>query len=35
MLLKSFSSVLEGKGGILWTALILVLLISILAGGGS
>lgn len=35
MLLTTFSSVLEGKGGILWTVLILVLLISILGGGGS
>lgn len=32
--LQFFSSVLEGEGGVLWTVLILVLLISILTGGG-
>lgn len=33
-ILKFFSAVLEGEGGILWTVLILVLLITILTGGG-
>jgi hypothetical protein len=32
--LKSFSAILESDGGILWTLLLLVLLISILTGGG-
>ena len=32
--LKFFSSILEGGGGILWTVLILVLLISLLTGAG-
>jgi len=32
--LKSFSIILEGEGGILWTILLLVLLIAILTGGG-
>lgn len=33
-ILQFFASVLEGEGGVLWTVLILVLLISILTGGG-
>jgi len=33
-ILKSFSTILEGDGGILWTILLLVLLITILTGGG-
>jgi len=33
-ILKLFSSLLESEGGFLWTVLILVLLISILSGGG-
>ena len=32
--IRSFSAILESDGGILWTVLLLVLLISILAGGG-
>ncbi len=33
--LRGFSIILESEGGILWTVLLLVLLISILAGGGT
>jgi len=33
-ILKLFSSILEGEGGILWTALILVLLIALFSGTG-
>ncbi len=33
--LKGFSTILEGEGGILWTILLLVLLITILIGGGA
>lgn len=33
-IMKVFSSVLEGEGGILWTVLLLVLLITIITGGG-
>lgn len=32
--LQAFSAILEGEGGILWTALLLVLLITVLTGGG-
>ena len=34
MIIKPFSSILEGAGGILWTLLILVLLVAFLTGGG-
>lgn len=34
-ILKSLSKILEGDGGLLWTILLLVLLITILTGGGS
>jgi hypothetical protein len=33
-MIRFFSTVLEGEGGILWTVLLLVLLITILMGGG-
>ena len=33
-IMKFFSVILEGEGGILWTVLILVLLITLLTGGG-
>ena len=32
--LQAFSTILEGEGGILWTTLLLVLLITVLTGGG-
>jgi len=32
--MKTFSVILEGEGGILWTVLLLVLLITLLTGGG-
>jgi len=34
-ILKGFSIILEGDGGILWTLLLLVLLITLLTGGGA
>ncbi len=34
-ILKGFSTILEGDGGILWTILLLVLLITVLMGGGT
>ncbi len=33
-IMKTFSVILEGEGGILWTVLFLVLLITVLTGGG-
>jgi hypothetical protein len=34
-ILNGFSGLLEGEGGVLWTLLILVLLITLLSGGGA
>ena len=34
IILKGFSTIIEGEGGILWTILLLVLIISMLVGGG-
>ncbi|MDY6866770.1 MAG: hypothetical protein SVT56_02530 [Chloroflexota bacterium] len=34
-ILQGFSTILEGEGGILWTILLLVLLVTILMGGGA